>query len=203
MRPQAEKTSCKRMKNYRFEVLILAIIGLVFGCEQLSEPKKSKFKVINHYTEFSTKMENNDTLNIEVILSICTWREYDQLQITKYNDSIYIQLKEKLIMEDAPIHFSKVAYQLKNDTLNLENLLADFDTDNQKEMNSLFFIIINPKEKDTLFLRTTGLGNRGLTIERYQKIMANLYPNEMAGYLEKYFSPPPPPPRSIEMEEVN
>lgn len=188
------------MKKAKFEILILVFVSLILGCEQKTEPKKSDFKVARDYSEFTAKMENNDTLNIGVVLSMCMWSEYDQLQITKSNDSVYIQLKEKRVMDDKPLHFSKVVYDLKNDTLNLEKMMTDFDINYQQEISSPFFVIINPKEKDTILLRTTGLGNRGFNIERYQKIMAELYPKEMAEYRKEYFTPPPP--NEIEITET-
>ncbi|MFD0975382.1 hypothetical protein [Salinimicrobium gaetbulicola] len=190
------------MKKQSFSILILVFAILIFGCKQKTEPKISNFKVAQDYAEFTSKMENNDTLNIGVVLSMCTWSEYDKLQITKSNDSVFLQLKEKRVMDDKPLHFSKVAYELKNDTLDLEKMITDFDISHQKETSSPFFIIINPKEKDTILLRTTGLGNRGFNIERYQRIMAKLYPKEMAEYRKEYFTPPPPPPMSIEYEET-
>ncbi|MBA6316909.1 hypothetical protein [Cellulophaga baltica] len=190
------------MRNKKFSILILVFATLIFGCKQKTEPKKSEFKVAKDYSEFTTKMENNDTLNIGVVLSMCMWSEYDQLQITKSNDSVFLQLKEKRVMDDAPVHFNKVVYELKNDTLNLEKMMTDFDVNYQKKISSPFFVIINPKEKDTILLRTTGLGNRGFNIERYQRIMTELYPSEMAEYKKEYFTPPPPPPNGIEIEET-
>ena len=190
------------MKKQSFSILILVIAILIFGCEQKSEPKKSEFKIGKDYAEFTSKMENNDTLNIGVLLSICMWSEYDNLQITKSNDSIFLQLKEKRVMDDEPLYFGKVFYDLKNDTLNLEKMITDFDRNYQEKTSSPFFIINNPKENDTILLRTTGLGNRGFNIERYQNIMAKLYPEEMAEYRKEYFTPPPPPPMPIEYEET-
>ncbi len=186
------------MKNQSFSILILVIAILIYSCKQKSEPKKSEFKVAQDYAEFTSKLENNDTLNIGVILSMCAWSEYDKLQVTKSNDSVFIQLREKRVMDDKPLHFSKVVYELNNDTLNLEKMMTDFDINHQKETSSPFFIIINPKEKDTILLRTTGLGNRGFNIERYQKIMEKLYPKEMAKYRKEYFTPPPPMPNEYE-----
>ena len=82
------------MRNAKFSILILVFTTLIFGCERKVESKKSEFKVAQDYSEFTTKMENNDTLNIGVVLSMCMWSEYDQLQITKTNDSVFLQLKE-------------------------------------------------------------------------------------------------------------
>ena len=180
------------MRNKKFSILFLVFAALTFGCEQKTEAKKSNFKVAQDYSEFTTKMENNDTLNIGVNLSMCLWREYDQLQITKSNDTVYLQLKEKRVMNDEAVHFNRVVYELKNDTLSLEKMMMDFDINYQEQISSPFFIIINPKEKDTVLLRTTGLGNRGFNIKRYQKIMLELYPKEMEKYIISEIVPPLP-----------
>jgi len=187
------------MRNAKFSILILVFTTLIFGCERKVESKKSEFKVAQDYSEFTTKMENNDTLNIGVVLSMCMWSEYDQLQITKTNDSVFLQLKEKRVMDDEPVHFKKVFYELKNDTLNLEKIMTVFDVNYQEKISSPFFVIINPKEKDKILLRTTGLGNRGFNIERYQRIMFELYPKEMEKYRTEYMAPPPEP---IEIKET-
>ncbi|WP_293764521.1 hypothetical protein, partial [uncultured Paraglaciecola sp.] len=63
---------------------------------------------------------------------------------TKSNDSVFLQLKEKRVMDDERAHFDKVVYELKNDSLNLEKMMTDFDINYQKEISSPFFVIINP-----------------------------------------------------------
>ncbi|MGS2764422.1 hypothetical protein [Sinomicrobium sp. M5D2P9] len=177
------------MKTKRFKILILSL-AFVFGCEQKNELKKSDFRVVKNYTDFAHKMENNDTLNIEVNLSMCLWEEFDQIEITKSNDSIYLQLKEKFVMEDDTIiRFPKVLYKFKNDTLNLEKMMLDFDINYTKKTASPFFIITNPKEKDTIILRSTGLGNTGMNMERYLSLMSELYPEEMKKYRMEYLTP--------------
>lgn len=188
------------MKIKKYVILIVVCASLLFGCKQKIESKKSKFEVAQDYLNFTDKMENNDTLNIGVVLSMCMWSEYDLLQITKKNDNLFLQLKEKRVMGEEPINFSRVPYNLKNDTLNLERMINEFDISYQEKTSSPFFIIINPKENDTIRLRTTGLGNRGYNIERYQRIMAELYPVEMAEYREEYLMaiPASPPPSPIE-----
>ena len=178
------------MRNEKFNILFLIFLTILFGCGQKAEPKKTKskkseFKVIQDYSDFTVKMENNDTLNIGVTLSMCMWREYDQLQITKSNDSVFLELKEKRVMDYEPLHYNKVLYDLKDHNLNLEKMMADFDVNHQEKTNSPFFVIINPKEKDTVVLRTTGLGNRGFNLERYNNIIKELYPKEMLEYDKK------------------
>ncbi|WP_159038599.1 hypothetical protein [Brumimicrobium mesophilum] len=172
---------------------ILILTSLFLGCEQGGQPtipqaKKSEFRVSQHYSEFTSKMENYDTLNIEVNLSICQWSEYDQLQITKFNDSVFIQLKEKSVMYDEPLHFTKVFYKMKSDTLNLEKMMTDFEDSIQS--SSPFFVLTNPKERDTINLNTTGLGNREFMAERYRRIMLEFYPEEM-NELQMEFRIPP------------
>ncbi|WP_196889872.1 hypothetical protein [Aureivirga sp. CE67] len=190
------------MRNKKLYILILVFGILIYGCKQNIKPEISEFKVAQHYSEFTTKMKNNDTLNIGVNLSMCMWREYDQLQITKSNDSIFLQLIEKRVMDDESIRFNKVFYDLKDDTLNLKKMMTDFDVNYQEKKSSPFFIIINPTERGNILLRTSGLGNREFNMERYQKIMTELYPIEMAEYKKEDFTPPPPPPKEIEIKET-
>ena len=179
----------------KFDILILAFGILILGCaekiEKKDKLKSSDFKVAKDYSQFAEKMENGDTLNIGVQLSMCMWEEYDQLQVTKSYDSIYIELIEKRVMDDEPMRFSKVHYQLKNDSLSLEKMMTDFDIDHQKKISSPFFVMTNPKEKDRIILRTTGLGNRGFNIERYRRIMFELYPMQMEKYRIEYMASPP------------
>ena len=179
------------MKDLNFSILILALAASIAGCVQKKEHKSvqktSDFRVAKHYFEFANKMENGDTLNIGVVLSMCMWREHDKLQITKLNDSLYLELKEKMIMEEQPLSFKKVHYKLKNDSLNLQKMIGDFDENEQNRTGSPFFVITNPKEKDKIILRTSGLGHRGTNIERYQRIMLDLYPKEMEEYRNEYF----------------
>lgn len=174
------------MKDEKFGILILLFLTMILSCNIKTESKKSAFKIVNDYSEFIAKMENSDTLNIGVNLSICAWSESDKLQITKTNDSLFLQLTEKRVMFDEPRNYSKISYKLKNDTLSLERMMKNFDINYKEEISSPFFTITNPKEKDTILLRTTGLGNRGFNIKRYQNLMKELYPKEMEKYRNEY-----------------
>ena len=166
---------------------------LTSGCNLSPSAEKPNFSLVKDYAEFSTKMRNKDTLYIGVGLSICKWFEDDLLQVTKENDSVFIQILRKNVMDDEPLYFKKVLYDLQNDTLSLEKMMSEFDINYQKKTNLPFFVIINPKENDTIKLRTTNLENREYNIGRYNKIMTKLYPQEMADYRKMYFTPPPPP----------
>lgn len=144
-----------------------------------------------NYSEFELKLENKDTLNILVNLSMCTWREYDLLEITKLNETTFLQLKKKVIMDEEPIGFKKVVYSMQSDTINLEKMMSNFDINYQEKISSPFFIITNPKEQDTITLRTTGLGNRGDNIRLYHQILSKLYPKEMEKYQHELITIPP------------
>lgn len=185
------------MISTRKHWMIIVVLGII-GCTSKKELKRSEFKVAESYTDFANKMENNDTLNIDVLLSICKWQEYHRIEVTKRNDSVYLQVKEKRVMMDEPKCFSKVLYKLKNDTLNLEKMMMGFEINNTNSRNSPFFIVTNPKESDTVLLRTTGLENRTINIEKYRLIMSELYPNEMKYEPEECIVVPPPPKNSNE-----
>lgn len=170
------------MRSLKIIIFFFAFTCLLTGCKHKTSIKKSNFKISRDYTQFSTKMENNDTLNITVDLSICMGRGYDRLQITKSNDSVYLQIREKVIENDT-FHFKKVHYQLKNDTLSLERMIADFDMSYKYDSGFPFFVISNPKEKNKIVLQTTGLNNRNFNLRRYENIMHELYPKEMRKFL--------------------
>lgn len=179
------------MNPKKLKILILSSV-FIWGCKQKSELKKSDFRVAKDYTDFALKMENDDTLHIKVNLSMCLWEEFDQIEITKSNDSIYLQLKEKFVKEyDTIIRFSKKLYTLKNDTLNLEKIMSDFDINYTSKTTPPFFIITNPKETDTIILRSMGLHHTGMLIEHYLGLMSELYPEEMEKYRMEYLAPAP------------
>lgn len=179
------------MKDKKIGILLLGF-ALVFACGRKTESKnieltQSNFKLAQDYNDFASKMENNDTLNLGVNLSMCGWEEYDEVEITKSEDRVYIQIKEKRIASDTTIYFPKVPYELKNDTLSIEKMMEGFDINYTEKISSPFFIIRNPKEKDTILLRTTGLGNRGRNIQKYHSLMLELYPKEMDSYYVALF----------------
>ena len=179
------------MKDKKFGILLLGF-GLIFGCGQKTEfkkpePKISDFKILENYTEFALKMENSDTIKLLVNLSMCDWEEFDRIEITKTNDSVYLQIQEKIMSNDTPVKFPKVLYELENDTLNLENIMASFDINHTEKISGPFFVITNPNENDTIILRTIGLGNRGKNILKYQQLMMELYPKEMERHYNTYF----------------
>ena len=179
------------MKKPIIAIIALASVVLIVGCSQSPTPSASDFRIAQDYFEFASKMENGDTLNIEADLSMCLSGGYDQIQITRSNDSVFLQLIESRVMDDAPIHLHKVLYNLRPDTLSLEKLLADLDVSDPDALSNPFFMITNPKEKDTILLRTTGLTDLGLHLQRYESIMLELYPEELGALRNRYELPPP------------
>ena len=186
------------MKTKTFTILFLALI-LFIGCDRsidkngANRKNKSDFKLASNFYEFSDKMENGDTLKIIVNLSVCMWNEYDLIELTKTNESIYLELKEKVVMDQDTFRYPKKLYKFQENNTNLEKMIFEFDIDNREEINSPFYIISNPAENDTIFLRTEGLSDRIDKIEKYQRFIETFYPNEMQKYKELYQTPPPPP----------
>ncbi|SDR02227.1 hypothetical protein [Flagellimonas zhangzhouensis] len=173
-------------------LIFISSILFIFGCVEKNglnpiAPLASDFIIGRDYKNFTSKMENSDTLKLTVNLSMCGWMEFDEIVITKNESQIYIQVKEKRIYNDTTIFFPKVPYELKNDTLDLEKMINEFDANYIKTTSSPFFIITHPKQKDTIVLRTTGLFNRGFNIQRYNRIMFELYPKEMDEYYLDFF----------------
>tara|TARA_R110000796_G_C14556286_1_gene434381 strand:+ start:174 stop:437 length:264 start_codon:yes stop_codon:yes gene_type:complete len=80
------------MKDKKIGILLLGF-ALVFACGRKTELKnieltQSNFKLAQDYNDFASKMENNDTLNLGVNLSMCGWEEYDEVEITGYSGDV-------------------------------------------------------------------------------------------------------------------
>ena len=117
-------------------------------------------------------------------------KESKNIELTQSDFKIaqdYNDFASKRIANDTTIYFPKVPYELKNDTLSIEKMMEGFDINYTEKISSPFFIICNPKEKDTILLRTTGLGNRGRNIQKYHSLMLELYPKEMDSYYVAFF----------------
>ena len=187
------------MKNRNYQILLL-LLFIIHSCDkpkqndEISKKNNSKFKVSQDYSDFSNRMENGDTLSIIANLSVCMWEEYDIIEFTKTKGKTYIQIKEKVVMNEDTFNFPKKLYKIQNDKIGLKELIKDFDIHNTNEINSPFYIISNYKENDTILLRTSGLTDRINKIEKYQNFISDLYPREIQEYQKKYQTPPPLPP---------
>ncbi|SFW47574.1 hypothetical protein SAMN02927921_01820 [Sinomicrobium oceani] len=69
--------------------------------------------------------------------------------------------------------------------------MSDFDINYTSKTTQPFFIITNPKETDTIILRSMGLHHTGMLIEQYLGLMSELYPEEMEKYRMEYLAPAP------------
>ena len=173
-------------------IILVFYLLLIIGCKEKPYPEKSEitksdFDYKTFYSEFSSKMKNNDTLNLGLNLSMCAWREYDEVVITKRNGQLYFKLKQKTIPSDTVIYFPEVKYTPNSYTNNLENMMKDFDPNYTNKTSSPFFIVSSPNKKDSLLLRTTGLGDRGRSIEMYNNLLYELYPEKMDEYYRAFF----------------
>ena len=177
------------LKKYK---ILVFCVPLFLGCKEKaflgkSEFTKSNFDYKSLYGEFSSNMKNNDTLNLGLNLSICGWREYDEVVITKRNSQLFFQLKQKTIPSDTIIHFPEVRYIPNSYITDLETMIKSFDPNCSKETGSPFFIISSPNKNDSLLLYTEGLEDRGRNIEMYNNLLYELYPKQMDEYYLAFF----------------
>ncbi len=175
--------------------MLVAILCL-YGCAEDDSMQAAAFNLHQHYAEFSKYMAAGDTLNVEVNLSVCKGQGFDQLQITKSNDSLFLQLLEKsinLIGDEEKWHFPKVYYPAEALGYPLESMFAAIDSSNQEAIHSGLFLLTSPAHFGEVLLRTKGLEHRIEAIEKYDDLLCILYPKEMADF-KASFKPPPPPP---------
>ncbi|MDP2188330.1 MAG: hypothetical protein Q8J69_06570 [Sphingobacteriaceae bacterium] len=168
----------------------------LYGCIEEGAKQKEPFNLHQHYTEFSKYMAAGDTLNVVVNLSVCKGQGFDQLQLTKSNDSLFIEFLEKmvnLIGEEERWCFPRVYYPAEALGYPLESMFAAIDSSNQEAIHSSLFLLTSPAHSGKVLLRTKGLGHRLEAIEKYQDLLCILYPKEMADF-QASFEPPPPPP---------
>ncbi len=156
-------------------ILVILLIGCVNG-EQENETQAKSFELVNDFKQFKTALKNGDTLNIGVNLSMCVWSEYQNVLVTKSNDSLFVQLTIEKTEDKSPIQLERVPLDIKlaND---LEKILKNFNDTTIEKMSSTFFALKNFKEDTILVLRTTSLSQRSDYSLQYSKFISELYPN--------------------------
>jgi hypothetical protein len=158
--------------------LMICVIHLViFSCKQ-HENEFSTFNLIEDCLNFSTKMNEGDTLFMYADLSLCMSSWIESSYLYKKGGKIY--LAGKIIAHShlkKPLELSEIEYTLQqNDSLCFEKLFQSLDTENLQK-NTTPIITISYKQ-DTMKLYGTDLTNHSERIYFYGKIKQKLYPNE-------------------------
>ena len=116
--------------------------------------RKKPKRRMSMMSQLEAQMEEEDTILIDVNLSLHGYEEYNRLRVTNHNDQIRLQVIELRMYDKKPesIRFPEIIYNSHPDSLSLESIFNSFDSEYKSELSRPFFTITNPKEKDTVRL---------------------------------------------------
>lgn len=105
---------CKIVKK----AFILLALSILFSCKN-----ESKFDLEKDLYEFSEKMENGDTLEVNVDHSACMFAAYERYNFVKENDTLYLETHSEISsFEKQQQTLPRIIYPFKrNNSLSFEN----------------------------------------------------------------------------------
>ncbi len=172
------------MKEFKY--ILLSTLMLI-SCHS-----KDNFDIYEDLHCFSEKLQNDDTLLIDVNTSLCACRGMERNTITKGGCDIWM---ETVIDVDCGEKISKTLDKVKYSSSEKDSLTFEYffrslsnPTSLSNEERTVMFRIIH--KKDTIFYYTgSTLSDRVSALEKYIKIKKRYYPKE-----ELYEPALPPPP---------
>lgn len=140
---------------------------------------ESKFDLQNDVYDFSSKMENDDTLFIDIDLTVClSDGNSERLTFIRKDDKIYLSSSIDDRDSDEKYKLKQVEYKFnKNDSLNFENLLLSAKKNSVIRDENLYFIKVSYK-KQAVCYSSKGLYVKIMGGHHFGLIMRRLYPDE-------------------------
>lgn len=171
------------MKN----ILPFLTLSLILSCKHESE-----FNLDKDLYQFSEKMENGDTLEVNVDHSACMFAAFETYTFVKQNETLFLEIHSGISsFERKQQTLPKTIYSIKpNDHLSFENYFKYLEKENKRngERNSSF-VTVNYKNKNQIkYFNTYGLGDKFTKLDKLFLVRKTLYPND------KFFETPEPPP---------
>ena len=166
----------------RIILILLILIGLNSCYTKNNNTSINLNKDLFH---FSSKMNNNDTIVLNVNLSNCEWEEYETNYIIKKNNKISLKITNENYY-DGKKDFKSVKYEYSNlDSLNFEDFFLYLAKKNVIKDRNHFISIIH--KLDTLYFYSKSLNDLLDNLGYYRLITIKYYPDE-----ERYKIPEPP-----------
>ena len=158
-------------------ILHIIIVLSVLGCTNGIQNKEATFDIKTDLSNFSSKLENGDSLVILADLSACTswWQEKNTL--IKRDNKLMISTHAKGEFVDFE-KLGEIRYvHLENDSLNFENLfqfMTEKSTDDRRINSNIFTVIY---QQDTIKYYSDGLSDHLENIGYYRLIKRRIYPD--------------------------
>lgn len=160
----------------------LFIVGiLTLGCSndnQRTVDDTSSFELKKDIYDFSSRLEENDTLILLVDASVCTSMQIDYLVFIKKNNNITVNTTVHIWEGEQEIYnLGSVDYIKSQDSLNYEDLFKFVNNKGVKDQksNSNVFTVIH--KQDTLRLFSDHLMDHLTNLGYFTDIQQRLYPD--------------------------
>jgi len=165
---------------------------MIFSCNS-----GSKFDLEKDLYQFSEKMKNGDTLEVNINHSACMFAAFERYNFIKENDILYLETYSEISsFEKQQQTLPKIIYLFKpNDSLSFENYFKYLKNENRakREYSSSLVTVYYPNKNQRQYFNDDGLDDKFKKLNKLLLIRKKLYPND------KFFEfpePPPPPPPS-------
>ena len=173
-------------------LITLFCLSLFFSCKH-----ESKFDLEKDLYQFSDKMENGDTIEVNMNYSACMYSAHEVFTFTKQNDTTFFQTHSEInSFENRKQDLKKRIYNFQSlGQLSFENYFKYLKKDNKPktDVNSPLVIVHYKNRAQSKVFYDDGLGDKFKKLDRFALIRKKIYPHDTF-----FKSPEPlPPPPSI------
>jgi hypothetical protein len=168
----------------------LLALSLLFSCQQ-----ESQFDLEKDLYQFSEKMENGDTIEVNVNHSACLFLSHEIYTFSKQHDTVFLQTHSEISsFEKKEQTLPKIVYNLKHkNKLPFETYFKYLNKENKPkaETNSPLVIVYYKNKAQSEAFYDDGLQDKFEKLDRFALLRNEIYPNDT------FFNspePPPPPP---------
>jgi len=169
----------------------LFFLSLLFSCKH-----ESKFNLEKDWSQFSEKMENGDTIEMNINYSACMYSAYEIFTFTKRNDTTFFQTHSEInSFESRKQDLQKKIYNFRNlGQLSFENYFKYLNKEHKPKtgINSPLVILYYKNKAQSKSFYNDGLENKFIKLDRFALIRERIYPNDT--FFHEQQAPPPPPP---------
>lgn len=167
--------------------IIFLALSTLLSCKH-----ESKFNLEKDLYQFSEKMENGDTLEVDINHSACMFAAFETYLFLKQNDTLFLETHSEISsFEKQQQTLPKIVYPFKpNDSLSFESYFKYLKKENKanRKYSPSLVTVYYPNKNQTQYFNDDGLDDKFKKLDKLFLIREKLYPND------KFFEVPEPPP---------
>lgn len=172
-------------------IIPLFLFTLLVSCHY-----ESNFDLNKDMYQFSERMENGDTIEVNINYSACMYSAYEVFTFTKQNDTTFLQTHSEInSFENRKQNLPKKNYKPRiSGGLSFENYFEYLNKENRPktDVNSPLVIAYYKNKAQTKAFYDNGLEDKLKKLDRFAVIRNKIYPDDTF-----FREPEPPPPPSI------